>query len=277
MPKARVNGVELYYERHGGDDPLLWIGGLGANLLEIPYLVQSYSRHVEMVVYDQRGCGRSDIPEGEFSIAGWADDAAALIETLGLGAPVVYGSSMGGMVAQELALRHPERVGALILGCTSPSSARGSHPSPETIQTIVRNTTLEGDAALEAGWQLGYSAEYIETNRDAMFERCRVAATCATPRESYVRQVLAAARHDALDHLSDITCPVMILHGSEDLMLPVGNAYLLKESIPHAELHVLDGLGHGYNLEGQERVDPLVIDFVRRHCAAQRERARAVR
>src|SRR5712692_10153861 len=119
MPTVRVNHVELYYERHGEGAPLLFISGLGGHTGEVPHLVESYRRHLQFIGYDNRGCGRSAKPAGEYTIAGFADDAAALIKAIGLESATVYGSSMGGMVAQELALRHPARVRALILGCTT--------------------------------------------------------------------------------------------------------------------------------------------------------------
>jgi pimeloyl-ACP methyl ester carboxylesterase len=276
LPYARVSDVNIYYERHGTGQPLLWIGGLGANLREIAYLIDAYSRHFEFIAFEARGCGRSDTPEGDYSIAGLADDAAGLLDELGVEAAFVYGSSMGGMVAQELVLRHERRVRALILGCTTAGAIRGVQPTPETIQRMIANQSLSGDEALEAGWRLGYSEAYIEANREALLELARAAAELAAPRDSYMRQVLAAARHDTYDRLDRVACPVMIVHGTDDVMVPAGNARLLKERIPHAELHVLQGLGHGYNLEGQAIADELVIGFLRRHARGE-EAARAVR
>ena len=116
MPTTRVNGIDLYYEIQGDGEPLLFISGLGGHLAEVPYLVDSYSRHFRFIGFDGRGCGRSDKPDGEYSIAGFADDTAALLDTLGIGSTAVYGSSMGGMIAQELVLRHPQKVRALIPG-----------------------------------------------------------------------------------------------------------------------------------------------------------------
>jgi pimeloyl-ACP methyl ester carboxylesterase len=173
------------------------------------------------------------------------------------------------MVAQELVLRHPQRVRALILGCTTAGAIRGAQPSPDTIQQMVRNQSLSGDEALEAGWRLGYSDAYIAANRETLFARARAAAELAAPRDSYMRQVLAAAKHDTYDRLHDVSCPVMIIHGADDVMIPVQNAHLLKERIPHAELHVLDGMGHGYNLEAQALADPLVLDFLQRHARTE--------
>jgi pimeloyl-ACP methyl ester carboxylesterase len=270
MPKANVNGVELYYESHGTGEPLLFILGLGGHLAEIPYLIDSYRQHFRFIPFDARGCGRSDKPAGEFSIAQFADDAAGLMDALGIESASVYGSSMGGMVAQELTLRHPQRVRALILGCTTAGAVRGAPPAPETIQHMVRNQQLSGDEAMAAGWALGYSREYIDTHYDRLLARSRQASRFAAPPDSYLRQVMAAAKHDTYDRLSEVSCPVLIIHGADDVMLPVRNAELLREGIAHAELHVLPGMGHGYNLEAQEQADALVVEFVRRHGAAAR-------
>lgn len=277
MPTAHINDIDIYYERHGGGRALLFIAGLGANVRETPHLAESYARHFDYIAYDQRGCGRSDKPAGEYSMAAWADDAAALLDNLGLTSAVVYGSSMGGMVAQELALRHPRRVDALILGCTTGGAVRGVPPAPETVQRMVANRALSGDAAFVAGWSLGYSAAFIEANYDRLLALARDAARFAAPEDAYMRQVAAAARHDAWDRLHAITCPTMILHGDADLLIPAGNARMLAERIPGARLHILEGVGHGYNLEAQARADALVIAFARRHARATEGTARAVR
>jgi pimeloyl-ACP methyl ester carboxylesterase len=277
MPRARVNGIELHYEVHGEGLPLLWIGGLGANILETPHLVEAYARHFRFIVFENRGCGRSDKPDGEYSMAGFADDAAGLLDTLQVESAVVYGSSMGGMIAQELALAHPEKVRALILGCTTAGMIRGERPSPEVVQTMIRNQSLAGDEAMEAGWRLGYSDEFIAANRERLLAMGRAAARLAAPRDAYIKQVLASARHDTYDRLSEITCPVMVIHGASDIQIPPGNARLIAERIPHAELRMLEGLGHGYNLEGQAIADALVIEFARRHASVAEGALRAAR
>jgi pimeloyl-ACP methyl ester carboxylesterase len=273
MPTVRVNDVELYYERHGAGEPLLFISGLGGHLGEVPYLIESYRQHVQFIPYDNRGCGRSEKPAGEFTITGFADDTAALIDALGLKSAIVYGSSMGGMVAQELALRHPHRVRALILGCTTGGAVKGVLPAAETIQQMARNQALSGDEALSAGWRLGYSDTYIVANYSALLARSREASRYSAPPDSYMRQIVAAAKHDTWSRLHEITCPVMILHGAVDVMIPSANAHLLKQHIPHAELHILEGMGHGYNLEAQDQADALVLDFVRRQRTGSGEKA----
>jgi pimeloyl-ACP methyl ester carboxylesterase len=264
MPTAHVNGIDLYYEVHGRGEPLLWIGGLGANVREIAYLIDAYRERYQLIVYDGRGCGRSDKPEEDYTIDGFAEDAVGLLDVLGVASAFVYGSSMGGMIAQELVLNHPDRVRALILGCTTAGAIKGVRPSEATVQAMIANQALTGDAALEAGWQLGYSQAYIDANRDALFARSRAASEFAAPRDAYIRQVIAAAKHDTYDRLQYVECPVLIIHGSEDVMIPSGNAHLLKRAMPHAELRILEGMGHGYNLEAQAEADALVFDFIAR-------------
>ncbi|HYM27598.1 MAG TPA: alpha/beta hydrolase, partial [Steroidobacteraceae bacterium] len=175
-----------------------------------------------------------------------------------------------------MTLRHPDRVRALVLGCTTGGALNGARPSAATVQKMVRNQSLTGDAAIEAGWELGYSPAFIDANRARLLAMSREAAAYAAPRESYLRQVIAAAKHDTWGRLHRIACPVLIIHGSDDVMIPVENAYLLHREMPHAELRVLPGMGHGYNLEAQELADAIVIDFLRQH-AAVADGARAAR
>lgn len=277
MPYICANGANLYYEAHGTGEPLVYISGLGGHVAEVEHLAQSYSRHVRFIAFDARGCGRSEpSPPGD-SIAAYADDAAAFMRALGIGPAFVYGSSLGGMVAQELALQHPRLVRALILGSTTAGAIRGQVPSMRTLRKMLLLQTLSGRDARIAGWELGYSAGYIAANYDAMVERSRRIAPYATKRSAYLRQVFAAARHDAWGRLHRITCPTLILHGEDDVMVPVRNARRMQKRIPHAELHVLRGAGHGYHLEAQERADAIVVDFMRRQGTVVPEVADALR
>jgi pimeloyl-ACP methyl ester carboxylesterase len=129
MPTTKANGIELYYEVHGEGPPLLLIMGLGANATawyrQIPVLSERY----RVIAFDNRGAGRSEKPLEPYSIPQMADDAAALMDTLGISTSHVFGMSLGGMIAQEYALRHPERVQALVLGGTTPAAPRQCGPA----------------------------------------------------------------------------------------------------------------------------------------------------
>lgn len=266
MAYVSIGRAKIYYENHGTGVPLLYITGIGGHAGEAEHLAQAYARHFRFIAFDARGCGRSGGAPAE-TIAAHADDAAAVMSALGLGSAFVYGSSLGGMVAQELAIRHPSRVRGLILGSTTAGAMRGQIPSMRTLRKMVLNQALSGRDALIANWELGYSRAYIEANYDAMVARSRRLAPYATRRSAYLRQVFAAARHDAWGQLHRITCPVLILHGERDLLVPLRNARRMKKRMPHAELHVFAGMGHGFHLEAQAEADAIVFDFIRRHTA----------
>jgi pimeloyl-ACP methyl ester carboxylesterase len=276
MSTVHVNGIDLYYEEHGEGEPLLLIMGWGGNAATWKPQLPGLAERFRVIAFDNRGVGRSSAPEAPYSIAQMAEDTLGLLDALDVPRAHVFGISMGGMVAQELALRHPAHVRALILGCTT-GGAGGVGPSAATLEKMIRNQALSGDEALAAGWQLGYSPAYIERHYDALLQRSRTASSFAAPRESYLRQIVAAAHHDAYGRLAAIACPVMIIHGADDVMIPAENARMMKLAIAHAEMHILDGMGHGYNLEAQELADELVIDFVRRHGRVDERSASAAR
>lgn len=265
MPYVSVDGANIYYESHGAGTPLLYISGIGGHVGEVEHLAEAHASHLRFVAFDARGCGRSDDAAPAETIAAHADDAAAVMDALGLDSAFVYGSSLGGMVAQELAIRHPQRVRGLILGSTTAGAMRGQIPSMRTLRKMVLNQALSGRDAMIANWELGYSRAYIEANYEAMLARSRRLAPYATRRGAYLRQVFAAARHDAWGRLHRITCPVLILHGERDLLVPLRNARRMKKRMPQAELHVFAGMGHGFHLEAQEHADAIVFDFIRRH------------
>jgi len=131
MAMAQLGAIDLYYERTGQGTPLLFISGTGGDLRVKPNVFDGpLSRAFDLLAYDQRGLGRSDKPNVVYSMADYADDAAALLDYVGWGTAKVIGVSFGGMVAQELVLRHPAKVERLVLACTSPGGAGGSSYPP---------------------------------------------------------------------------------------------------------------------------------------------------
>jgi len=264
---ADANGARLYYEVYGEGEPLLLIMGLGANHLAWTAQVPVYAREFRVIVFDNRGTGQSDFPEGgDYTIPLLADDAAALLDALGIDAANVYGVSMGGMIAQEMALRHPEKVRSLILGATSPGGPHAVAPDAQALRALLDQGAAVDSAINSALLDVLISPTYLAERGSEVLQKFQgLADYPATPPESYAAQLQAAARHDTYDRLPDIAAPTLVLHGTDDPLLPVGNARILAERIPGAKLVLLEGARHGYILEKQAEADAAVLEFLHAH------------
>jgi pimeloyl-ACP methyl ester carboxylesterase len=264
---ADANGARLYYEVYGEGEPLLLIMGLGANHLSWTPQIPVYAREFQVIVFDNRGTGQSDFSEGvDYTIPLLADDAAALLDFLGIDAAHVYGVSVGGMIAQEMALRHPERVRSLILGATSPGGTHAAAPDPQALQGLLDQGAAVDRVVNPALLDVLFSPAYLAEQGSELLEKFqRLADYPATSPEAYAAQLRAVARHDTYDRLPDIAAPTLVLHGTDDPLLPVGNAHILAERIPGAKLVLFEGARHAYLLEKQAEADAAVLDFLRAH------------
>jgi pimeloyl-ACP methyl ester carboxylesterase len=244
MSFAQVAGRPVYYERRGRGEPLLLIQGMAAHALMWgePF-VSRLTERFDVVSFDNRGIGESaDVP-GSFTVADLAEDTAGLMEALGWESAHVMGISLGGMIAQELALRHPRKVRTLILGCTWAGGPESTMDAPGPMEMFQAMQTGDIDIAIRAAFGANLSADYIadDTNfevfRDASLAR-RVSV------QTVVRQAQAAALHDTGARLGELRVPTLILHGNRDRMVDYSNAEHLARLIPNARLHTFDGVGH---------------------------------
>lgn len=268
MPQAKVGDIQLYYEDQGQGEPLLLIMGLGASTLSWSEQIPSFSREFRVIAFDNRGAGRSDKPAMRYNIALFADDTAGLMDALGIDSAHVYGQSMGGFIAQELALRHPQRVRTLLLASTSCGGRQAVVASPENLAVIGMMNVLTPREAAEKGLPLLYSAEFIARHREALIQRSLREAELRPPPDAFGRQVQAAIRHNTFDRLPDIRCPTLVITGGDDKVVPAENSRMLAERIPGAELAVLSGAGHGYLVEKAAESNAVVLEFLRRHRTA---------
>lgn len=263
VPSVDVDGRSFFYERRGAGAPLLLIMGLSGNSLHWgePFL-GLLERSYDVVAFDNRGIGRSAAADADFSVADMADDTAGMMAALGWERAHVMGISMGGMIAQELALRSPALIGGLVLGCTYPGG-EGSRLTDQEVVQALAEPVMRGDrdGALRAGWNVNVSEAYGAD--EEAFERFReVAAQHPASLQVLVRQMQAVAGHDALARLAGITAPTLVIHGDRDRMLDVANGRLIAEAIPGAHLEVLEGVGHLFFWEQPERSAKLVCDFL---------------
>jgi 3-oxoadipate enol-lactonase len=251
MPVTRANDLDLYFERAGSGPPLLFISGTGGDLRTKPNVFDGpLAKTFDLLTYDQRGLGQSEKPDVAYSMADYADDAAALIDAQGWDQALVIGVSFGGMVAQELALRHPGRVKRLVLACTSPGGTGGASFPFHEIEHLkgearARYLIPISDTRRDDAWVATHPDEY----------RLFVAMGAADPYTDEPghamgahRQLEARARHDTWDRLPQIACPVLITAGRYDGIALPATQEKMAYRIPGAKLQFFEG-GHLFMIQ----------------------------
>lgn len=244
VPFAANNNVRLYWEEHGQGPPLLLIMGLSFTLEMWHRAVPELSKEYRCIVFDNRGVGRSDAPPGRrYSIETMAEDALAVLDAAGIQEPAfVLGASMGGMIAQELALRHPDRVRALVLACTASGFLRrGAWPRREWLPGIYHWVTLNGDSHERALRPLLY-AEATPASR--IEEDILIRAGCRPLRRPVLCQLAGILSWNSRSRLSQIKAPTLVIHGDEDHILPAINGRMVAKQIPNAEFVLIPHAGH---------------------------------
>ncbi len=263
MPKADVGEIELDYEPSGEGPPLLAIMGMSGTSLHWgePFLSR-LRESFEVIVYDHRGVGSSSRLEGPVTISQLAADAAGLIQALELDSVHLLGISMGGMVAQELVLANPELVRTLTLGCTycgGPGSSYGSMARDRLYEAFSSGDRVR---ALRTAYELNLSPE--ATADPELWEQFQaIAAERAVAVPVIMAQVAACVKHDTHERLPAINAPTLVIHGTEDEMIPVENGRLIASLIPGARLEILDGVGHLFFWEQPAAS----AELLRRHAA----------
>jgi pimeloyl-ACP methyl ester carboxylesterase len=266
MPLARAGEIELSYDRAGSGPPLLLIMGMSGTFdhWDATFLA-GLRRDFDVIVYDHRGVGSSSRlnGSGSLSIAQLAEDAAALLTALEVDSAHVLGISMGGMVAQELALAHPARIRTLSLGCTYCGGAGGALASNEVMSKLAEAMTSgDRERAIRAGWEVNLSPDFA-ANDDAYARFLDIGRRRAVPVEVIMEQMRAITEHDTSARLPEIELPTLVLHGTLDQMLPIQNGRLIAELIPDTRLEIFDGVGHLFFWEQPERS----AELVRAHAA----------
>jgi pimeloyl-ACP methyl ester carboxylesterase len=257
--QAANGGVRIAYEVRGSGEPLLLMQGLGYGRWGWEPVVGGFADEFRVLFYDNRGIGESDVPPGPYTARQLAEDAVAVLDAEGVERADVVGASLGGMAAQELAIGFPDRVSRLVLVCTTPGGLT-SHPMPrQTVELMLSAPTLPPETALrrfvENALAPGASAELVERI---------LALRLANPfdPEGWQAQAAAGAAFDALDRLSRIEAPTLVVTGTEDVVVDPRNSELLAATIPTARLERVPG-GHLFFWEDPDRFVTLVKEFLR--------------
>ena len=252
----------IAWERHGAGTPLLLIHGLGYARWGWEPVLPGLAERFDVLVFDNRGIGESDAPPGPYTVPQLAEDAARVLDEAGVDRAHVVGTSLGGMVAQELALSHPERVDRLVLACTTPGGPK-AHPMPDTtVALMVEAATLEPEVALRRFVENALAPRTV-SERPELVERIlthRLATRQAA--EAWAAQAAAGVTFDAYDRLSTLAAPTLVQHGTEDVVVDPRNSDLLVELVPNARLELLPGTGHLYFWEEPDRFVASVASFL---------------
>jgi 3-oxoadipate enol-lactonase len=262
MAIAQVNGQRLYHEVHGDGEPLLCVAGLTCDtLVWIPQLGAFAAAH-RTVIFDNRDAGQSSPADGPYEIADMAGDALALADHLELDTFHLLGVSMGGMIAQEIAVRAPERIRTLTLAVSI--AAGGAYARRTAAVWSARVAQISHEQHVDELMLLNHSEAFfdhpdmVEFVRTAMLNNPH-----PQPPEAFARQIAACGRHDARDRLGSLTMPVHVIGGEHDILLPVWKSRELAELIPGSKLTVLSGAPHGLTIERADEFNAAVLEFIR--------------
>jgi pimeloyl-ACP methyl ester carboxylesterase len=224
--------------------------------------VPAFSERYRVIAFDNRGAGRSEKPMGAYSIRQMADDAAALMDALEVPASHVFGMSLGGMIAQEYVLRHPQRVQALILGGTTAGGPKAVRPGPDVIGHFATVASLPIPQAIERGMSLLYSDEFLAANKDWLLKRALEMAPLMAPVHGLRGQAMAAISHNTHDRLNSISARTLVVSGTADRIVPHSNSVLIAEGVPGAQLVQFEGAGHGFLVERADEVNEAMLGFL---------------
>lgn len=260
-----ANGQSIYYEIHGNGPPLVLVMGIGYDatlwgLHQIPAL----SRHYRVIAFDNRDAGRSSRAHEAYTIADMADDIAGLLDALGIERAHVLGISMGGMIAQEFAIRHPDRLDRLIMTGTGAAPARVKF-DPVATWDFVKSQNDDGAvfAAQQLSWL--FSDDFLR-NHEAVDQTLEMLAANEHPLDAgaFHRQAKAYLQHDALDRLDQIAAPTLVVAGERDRLTPPWTCREVAAGIPDARFRLIDGPGssHVLPLERPEEFNALVLGFL---------------
>jgi pimeloyl-ACP methyl ester carboxylesterase len=264
LPRITIGDLRIHWESYGEKDPLLLISGVSGGTWSWEENIEAWSPHFRVIVFDNIGAGRSSKPNRPYTIEEMADHAAAVLDAAGVRQAGVVGLSMGGMIAQELVLRHPDRVHRLVLGCTHCGGSQRIPPHPNVIQRFANNKGLSPEEIIDKNLTLLVTPQFLKLGSDSL-KRYKERQLKAPFQPDYAlkRQLEAIGRFDVCERITSIHVPTLILTAEQDKLVPPENGRLLSTHIPGAVEKYFAGAGHLIYLECAQDFIETVMKFFR--------------
>lgn len=258
----KVNDINMYYEIHGEGFPLVMILGAVQNIFWWHHnLINKLSEKFKVILFDNRGAGRTDKPRIDYSIKLFVDDTVGLMNALKIEKAHVFGHSMGGCIAQELVINYPEKVGKLILcatSCGGPKAVKGDQGSLITRQWKQYKIFELVNSIME----IFFTEEFIQNNPEEVKEIYQKIVKNPIPIHAFRRQLSAESAHNAWRKLKGIKSPTLILHGKKDRDESSQNADILADIIPGSKKIIFEDSSHGIHLDNVEKFAQVMLDFL---------------
>jgi len=265
MPKIKVDDIDMYYEIHGEGFPLLMIMGLSANTdWWTDDLIESLAEDFKVIIFDNRGAGKTKNTDRDFSIKMLADDTVGLMDALNVEKFHLFGISMGGMIAQEVTINYSERVNKLILGCTHCGGSKQILPSQEVIDILSRpRENISPEELIDGTIELLYTRDFIKSNPEFIEDYKQDLLKSPISPDSFERQIKAIMSFNTGMKLKKITCSTLIIHGKKDVLIPYQNSEILNKRIENSKVILLDDSGHSFFQPNPEKVINYIKEFLK--------------
>lgn len=265
MPKVQSNGINIHYEECGSGDPLLLLMGITAPGAAWEKHVNEYKKHFRCIILDNRGAGSSDKPPGEYTTDLMASDSVNVMDSLGIDRFHINGISMGGAIAQKIAIAHPSRVKSCVMTASWAACDNYMKHVFEMFKT-TRSTLSQSDfAPMFTLWL--YSAKFYAAHPQEIAEIIKGGATDPSPmtRQAFESQAAACVNHDTRAQLGEITAPVLLTSGCKDIFVPLECSQYMLQHIKNSTLEIFEGYSHVHHWEDLERYNKITTEFLKKH------------
>jgi pimeloyl-ACP methyl ester carboxylesterase len=263
MPVASSTRSGLYYESVGTGHPVVLIPGFASGAWSWAWQTADLAKHFRVITFDPRGISNSaSRAGGELSIEQLADDVEDLLDTLAIGSAHVVGISFGGFVAQEFAIKHPNRIDKLVLACTSFGGPNHVPAAPEVYAAFGSTDGLNSPERIRRYLSMAFSPAFADVSPDTVERFCTLREQNTVPEDIYRQQLIAATRFNVEERLGQVKAPVLVVTADKDMVVPMKNSENLVEKLPNAKLAVLHDTGHMGFIEKAGEFNRLLTEFL---------------